>query len=72
MNLIKSRWQQYNFLFEQIVKRDFKKRYKRTYLGVLWSMLGCCLKTLSFQRNISALVFTGARIVQHLQLHTPC
>jgi len=35
-----SRWQQYNFLFEELVKRDFKKRYKRTVLGIAWSMLG--------------------------------
>lgn len=27
------------FLFEELVKRDFKKKYKRTVLGFLWSML---------------------------------
>ena len=27
------------FLFEELVKRDFKKKYKRTILGFLWSML---------------------------------
>lgn len=27
------------FLFEELVKRDFKKKYKRTVLGLLWSML---------------------------------
>lgn len=30
---------QYRFLFEQLVKRDFKKKYKRTVLGMLWSVL---------------------------------
>ena len=30
---------QYQFLFEELVKRDFKKKYKRTILGVGWSML---------------------------------
>ncbi len=27
------------FLFSELVKRDFKKKYKRTYLGMLWSVL---------------------------------
>lgn len=27
------------FLFEELVKRDFKKKYKRTVLGFFWSML---------------------------------
>ncbi|MCL2398891.1 MAG: ABC transporter permease [Defluviitaleaceae bacterium] len=43
---ITSRWQQYNFLFEELVKRDFKKRYKRTVLGIVWSMLGPLLQLL--------------------------
>lgn len=29
----------HKFLFEELVKRDFKKKYKRTILGFLWSML---------------------------------
>lgn len=29
----------YQFLFEELVKRDFKKKYKRTVLGVVWSVL---------------------------------
>lgn len=31
--------QKYQFLFEELVKRDFKKKYKRTILGVFWSIL---------------------------------
>jgi hypothetical protein len=27
------------FLFKELDKRDFKKKYKRTTLGILWSML---------------------------------
>ena len=27
------------FLFEELVKRDFKKKYKRTILGMGWSLL---------------------------------
>ncbi len=33
------RLKQYQFLFEELVKRDFSKRYKRTVLGMAWSML---------------------------------
>ena len=29
----------HQFLFEELVKRDFKKKYKRTMLGMGWSML---------------------------------
>jgi len=38
MKLIKL-YHQYKFVFTELVKRDFKKKYKRSYLGVLWSML---------------------------------
>ena len=38
MKLIKL-YQQYQFVFIELVKRDFKKKYKRSFLGVLWSML---------------------------------
>lgn len=30
---------QYRFLFEELTKRDFKKKYKRTFLGMLWSVV---------------------------------
>lgn len=30
---------QNQFLFEELVKRDFKKKYKRTILGMLWSLI---------------------------------
>lgn len=33
------KYQQYKFVFAELVKRDFKKKYKRSFLGVLWSML---------------------------------
>lgn len=41
------------FLFEELVKRDFKQKYKRTTLGMLWSILSPLL-TLFVMR----LVFT--------------
>ena len=44
----------YRFLFEELVKRDFKKKYKRTLLGVLWSLLAPML-----QLGVMALVFTN-------------
>jgi len=40
ISIIKNRWRKYGFLFEELVKRDFHKRYKRTYLGIVWSLLG--------------------------------
>lgn len=41
------------FLFEELVKRDFTKKYKRTVLGILWSVLGPLLSL-----GVMALVFT--------------
>ena len=35
-----------SFLFSELVKRDFKKKYKRTYLGMLWSLLSPLLTLL--------------------------
>ena len=33
-----------SFLFEQLVKRDFEKRYKGTILGMAWSILSPLLQ----------------------------
>lgn len=38
-NGIIQKMEKYRFLFEELVKRDFKKKYKRTALGMLWSVL---------------------------------
>lgn len=43
----------HQFLFEELVKRDFKKKYKRTVLGMGWSILSPLLTLL-----VMALVFT--------------
>lgn len=43
----------YQFLFEELVKRDFKKKYKRTVLGMAWSLLSPLLTLL-----VMRLVFT--------------
>lgn len=44
---------EHKFLFTELVKRDFKKKYKRTYLGMLWSVLSPLLTLL-----VMRLVFT--------------
>ena len=41
------------FMFEELVKRDFKQKYKRTALGMLWSVLSPLLSLL-----VMRLVFT--------------
>lgn len=47
------KYTQYRFLFEELVKRDFKKKYKRTVLGMAWSILSPLLQLL-----VMRLVFT--------------
>lgn len=57
------------FLFEELVKRDFTKKYKRTVLGMLWSVLGP-LMTL----GVMALVFTNffGRNIDHYIIYLFC
>lgn len=57
------------FLFEELVKRDFTKKYKRTVLGMLWSVIGP-LMTL----GVMALVFTKffGRNIQHYIIYLFC
>lgn len=54
------------FLFEELVKRDFTKKYKRTVLGMVWSVLGP-LATL----GVMALVFTHffGRDIEHFVIY---
>lgn len=40
------RFLHHQFLFEELVKRDFKKKYKRTVLGIAWSVLSPLLMLL--------------------------
>lgn len=47
------KFERHQFLFEELVKRDFKKKYKRTVLGMAWSVLSPLLTLL-----IMRLVFT--------------
>ena len=46
MGALSERIKRHRFLFEELVKRDFKKKYKRTVLGVLWSVLAPLLNVL--------------------------
>lgn len=54
LNNIKYVWKKYNFLLQQLVSRDFKVKYKRSVLGVLWSLLYPVLTM-----AVMALVFTN-------------
>lgn len=48
-----SKFKKHQFLFEELVKRDFKEKYKRTVLGMAWSVLSPLLTLL-----VMKLVFT--------------
>ena len=37
------------FLFEELTKRDFKQKYKRTILGMFWSVLSPLLQLFVMQ-----------------------
>lgn len=45
---------EHEFLFSELVKRDFKKKYKNTYLGMVWSLLSPLLTLL-----IMSIVFSS-------------
>lgn len=59
----------YRFLFEELVKRDFKKKYKRTILGMGWSMLSPLLMLL-----VMKIVFENffGRTVNHYTTYLFC
>lgn len=59
----------HQFLFEELVKRDFKKKYKRTVLGMAWSVLSPLLLLL-----VLTLVFTQffGRNTPHYMIYLFC
>lgn len=59
----------YQFLFEELVKRDFKKKYKRTILGVGWSVLSPLL-TLLVMRLVFTVFF--GREMEHFTTYLFC
>ena len=60
---------QYQFLFEELVKRDFKKKYKRTVLGMGWSLLSPLLMLLVM--NVVFGQFFG-RSIEHFTTYLFC
>lgn len=68
MNLIR-KFGNNRFLFEELVKRDFKKKYKRTVLGMGWSLLSPLLMLL-----VMKLVFTQffGRNTPHYTIYLFC
>ena len=59
----------YQFLFEELVKRDFKKKYKRTVLGMGWSILSPLLVLL-----VMKIIFTQffGRTMTHYTTYLFC
>lgn len=60
---------EYRFLFEELVHRDFTKKYKRTILGMLWSVLGPLANL-----GVMALIFTQffGRNMDHYIIYLFC
>ena len=63
------KWKKHRFLFEELVKRDFKTKYKRTVLGMAWSVLSPLLMLL-----VMRLVFTRffGRGMEHYTTYLFC
>ena len=60
---------EHKFLFEELVKRDFKVKYKRTILGILWSVLSPLLTLM-----ILKIVFSNffGRSIEHYTIYLFC
>ena len=66
---LRTKFHENRFLFSELVKRDFKKKYKRTYLGMLWSVLSPLLTLL-----VMRIVFTQffGRNMEHYTIYLFC
>lgn len=64
-----SKLKEHGFLFSELVKRDFKKKYKNTYLGMIWSLLSPLLTLL-----VMSLVFKNffGRNMEHYTIYLFC
>lgn len=60
---------QHKFLFEELVKRDFLRKYKRTILGMFWSVLNP-LVTLLIMRIVFVSFF--GRSIPHYTIYLFC
>ena len=63
------KYSKYRFLFEELVSRDFKEKYKRTVLGMGWSVMSPLLNLL-----VMVLVFTKllGRNTPHYTIYVFC
>lgn len=66
---LKVKIQKNQFLFEELVKRDFKQKYKRTVLGMAWSILSPLLTLF-----VMSLVFSQffGRSMEHYTIYLFC
>lgn len=60
---------EHRFLFEELVKRDFKDKYKRTVLGMVWSIL-LPLFTLLIMKIVFSNFF--GRSIEHFTIYLFC
>ena len=79
--MIISKLKKHQFLFEELVKRDFKQKYKRTILGMGWSILSPLLTlfimklvfTQFFGRNTpfyTTYLFSGTLVISYFKEST--
>ena len=59
----------YQFMFEELVKRDFKQKYKRTALGMAWSILSPLLSL--FVMSVVFSHFFGSNM-EHYTIYLFC
>ena len=52
-------YKKYSFLFQELVHRDFTKKYKRTALGIGWSVLSPLLQLLVMKIMLTRFFATG-------------
>lgn len=69
MNALIRKLKKHQFLFEELVKRDFKKKYKRTVLGMGWSILSPLLTLLVLQLVFG---FYFGRRIHHYTIYLFC
>ncbi|NMK39096.1 ABC transporter permease [Megasphaera elsdenii] len=63
------RFKKNQFLFEELVKRDFKQKYKRTILGMGWSVLSPLLTLLVLKLVFG---FYFGRHIEHYTIYLFC
>lgn len=69
LNTVREKVIKNRFLFEELTKRDFKQKYKRTVLGMLWSILSPLLQL--FVMHLVFMNFFG-QTVEHYTTYLFC